>query len=257
VECLPPVVCKFDTFGSECMTPGTPYALVLNVKNNRTRPVTGRWRITVPENWKTTQTLEQSCSIDAGSSRTLELALQPPAGLTPGLQRIEGRFTSDGQSFTHIQLVQVVNASGPLVDHGDDAALWLVPPRAGSMPVRSVNGRLQFGPLNEGFGVREREVCIDIDRYPILSLKVDQASALWAIFADDGRHFPELGLRLQQENWRTGVYHYDLRRTGWRGVKQFRLRYVISICAPGRISEMDWLVIDSKPVEKLDPAPAS
>lgn len=68
-----------------------------------------------------------------------------------------------------------------------------------------------------------KELVIDVDRYPILSLNVQRAEGAWALQVVDSDH-PEQGLYIQGDTSATGVFHYDLReRLGWHGLQRFRI----------------------------------
>ncbi|MEI7634255.1 MAG: hypothetical protein WCK47_08250 [bacterium] len=230
-------------------TQGKNYDIQVKVTNNASVRRDAELKLKLPKDWTSSCGLSRLV-LNAGEARDVTLSLTPGAAVPDGKCEIELVLIAGGAPVaSRCCVVEAVAVHGAFRDDGRDASLWKESRYGPPVPVESKDGRLVFGPRDGGFGVREREVCIDLDHYPILSIKMDAASALWAIFLDDGRHFPELGLRVQQETWQTGVFHYDLRKsTGWKGINKFNLRFVTSIWGKDRTCILDWITIDKDAV---------
>ncbi|HEY3284156.1 MAG TPA: hypothetical protein VGN26_17945, partial [Armatimonadota bacterium] len=94
---------------------------------------------------------------------------------------------------------------------------------------------IQSGPVT----AFDRNVTLDLDRWPYLVVRVPSASAVWAakVNALDGRE----DLFVQRDTGQTGVFAYDLRAvTGWHGKRTFRLR-LFAVGDSGRLVTFDRL----------------
>jgi len=93
------------------------------------------------------------------------------------------------------------------------------------------------------FSAVEREVSVDLDRYPILLIKVNSCDGLWALKVrpvDDIRD-----ICLIVDTARTGVFECDIpKTTGWGGRKNFKI--IIFAVGEGRKLEVEWIRLVSK-----------
>jgi len=244
IESVPALSLEILSTSGEFAAPGKPYSVKALLRNDSSDFRDADLRIGAPSDWTISGVVSGKLNLAPLENREVMTMFLPTREARRGACEVSLALASGKEESSRFLIVDLVDIENGLIDLGDDPSEWESASDRPKMPVKSENGKLIFGPRDTGFAVRQRQVCIDLDENPILSLKVDQASALWALFADDGKHVPELGIRLQQETWQTGVFHYDLKRaTGWNGIKKFDLRYVISICAPDRVSVMDWLTI--------------
>ena len=216
----------------------------LQIKNNTTKPQNLIFAIEHPTGWKLSRSVREKFFLQAGKTKRIKVTLVPASSTPLGYNEIEVFIQHGGEKISKVFVVELVKVEKGFIDTGDDASLWknADPP----IPIRSENGKLILGPKKSGWGIRQRGVCIDVDEYPTLSIKVDKCrGALWALWLyEGGKHYPEPGIRLQQETWQTGIFHYDIKKiTGWKGIRKFNLRIVPSLCGPNREIEVDWLKI--------------
>jgi hypothetical protein len=246
---VPPVSLVVQRLTGDFAAQGKPYGLDLELKNQAAQAREFTLDVRPPSGWILHGAPQGPMHLAGQKVRRVPLRLVPEPDAPLGDYEIGLTLRHADGELTRVFTGELVAPVREVIDKGDDPSVWTKPKeRRPTMPVITDGGKLVFGPAAV-YGVRQRELCLDVDECPILSIKVDEASAMWGLFVDDGKQFPDIGIRLQQETWQTGVYHYDLgKATGWRGPQRFKLCFVISLCAPERRSVVDWLTIGSRPI---------
>lgn len=82
------------------------------------------------------------------------------------------------------------------------------------------------------WGALSRELTVDVDAFPLVSIEVVGVAGAWALKVNDGSS--AVDTVLQGDTTATGAFSYDLRQlTGWTGTKTFQLRlFVVQKQAP-------------------------
>ena len=124
-----------------------------------------------------------------------------------------------------------------------DLSVWEKWPGSGAKIFKSSKGAIIECPKGLPFSAVEREVSVDLDKYPILLIKVNSCDGLWALKVrpvDDIRD-----ICLIVDTARTGVFECDIpKATGWRGRRNFKI--IIFAVGEGRKLEVEWLRLMSK-----------
>ncbi|GAA2758262.1 hypothetical protein [Actinopolymorpha rutila] len=140
-------------------------------------------------------------------------------------------FTTGYQSSTQVDEVRFLSAATTQEAFSDDFETGLdvgwVP--SGAVKPTVSDGRLNLTvPQSTGtwYGFVTRSVVADLDRYPILKVKVDRADKFWAIKVNDGQGADVI---VQNNSTQLGTFSYDLRKiTGWSGTKRINLRLFVN-----------------------------
>jgi len=82
------------------------------------------------------------------------------------------------------------------------------------------------------WGALSRQLTLDVDTFPLVSIEVLDVVGAWALKVNDGSS--DVDTVLQADTTATGTFTYDLRQlTGWSGTKTFTLRlFVVQRQAP-------------------------
>ncbi|MGO2520893.1 MAG: hypothetical protein ACTH8F_12280, partial [Microbacterium sp.] len=112
------------------------------------------------------------------------------------------------------------DSSEALVDDFTDVAAWSTAASAGnSASIASDGDQATVRLGDDGFGAVEREVTVDLESTPLLSVRVADTSGEWALKLSSGSGDD---ITLQQDTSQTGVMTYDVAGvTGWSGERSF------------------------------------
>ncbi|MGB9877245.1 MAG: GxGYxYP domain-containing protein [bacterium] len=115
---------------------------------------------------------------------------------------------------------------------------WEGWPGGGARIYPSVCGAVIECPKNLPFSAVEREISVDLDTYPILTISLKSCDGQWALKVrpvDDMKD-----VCLIEDTSQTGVLKCDVRKaTGWKGKKHFKV--IIFAVGSGKKVEVEWL----------------
>ena len=102
------------------------------------------------------------------------------------------------------------------------------------------------------WGGMEREVCLDVTKFPFLNIRVSNVEEKWALKVDDDIlvSMGEPGIRVGGNNSESGTFTYDLRKI--RGISEWNIHpFKIQILSIGKNKsvDVDWIKITSSQPE--------
>lgn len=115
------------------------------------------------------------------------------------------------------------DSSDAVVDDFSDTTGWSTATSAGnSATVISDGDQATVNLSDDGFGAVEREITVDLDSTPLLSVRVADTSGQWALKLSTGSGDD---ITLQQDTSQTGMLTYDVAGvTGWSGERSFVIK---------------------------------
>jgi len=208
------------------------------------------WKIEIPSGWK--YSMDGSSTFAAGfeSPDKVTFNVLVPKNTREADYPVKITGESSSGKVELNCLVEVVSNTSRFVETGDDSSGWrttghFTPAAARDPAVWSKDGVMYVG---YGDPVVEREVCINLDEYPYLSLSV-VSQGPWHLWFNDGRRKSQMGIRLEQGSSGLGLYHYNVARsTGLRGVVKFKL--IINTEGTENVIGFDWIAFAEAPLYK-------
>lgn len=188
--------------------------------------VTGRWSLSLVDAAGAVVTVQDATSAagvffyDVAASTSW----QGTVALTVRLQVI-GEGSSISVDEVRLQSVPTV----PAVFEDDFDSLDPGWTRSAAAATSVSDGRLQLTcPNTTGtwYGYVTRTVTVDLDKYPILKVKVDSVGQYWAVKVNTGQAVDTI---VQNNSTELGIFSYDLQQiTGWTGVQRLSIRLFVN-----------------------------
>ena len=223
-------------------------------------PLEIKMSVDLPDGWRTVPRGGVTLRLEPGKEGIASLKIVSPkdAGVGESFE-ITPNFICRSRSFpVGTAIVKVVRTTPGFKDDFTEVSQWkpiVYAPGKGKITTDGEIASIKAEDDEATWGGMEREVCLNLVKFPYLSIKISNVEEEWALKVDDDItvSMGEPGIRMggYLNNSESGTFTYDLRKIS--GISKWNIRsFKIQILSIGKNKsvDVDWIKITSEHSEK-------